>query len=166
MSTTYIRAELRRLVIARARGLCEYCLIHEDDTFFGCQIDHIVSEKHDGPTEADNLAYACMYCNLYKGTDVGTFVQGRQILIRFFNPRTDAWHDHFALHSDGVTLIPLTDIGEATTRIFQFNSPDRLEERELLRKIGSYPSRVALKLMARGAGRTQPDDDRFDDGGS
>ena len=55
MSVTYINAELRRLVLARADGVCEYCLIAEDDTFYGCEVDHIISEKHGGPTEADNL---------------------------------------------------------------------------------------------------------------
>lgn len=46
MSVTYIRAELRRQVVARAEGICEYCLIAEDDTFYGCEADHIISEKH------------------------------------------------------------------------------------------------------------------------
>ena len=36
---------MRRLVIARAGRRCEYCLIHEDDTYFGCEVDHVVSEK-------------------------------------------------------------------------------------------------------------------------
>jgi len=89
MSTTYISAELRRVVVARAESLCEYCLIHEDDTFFGCQVDHIISEKHGGPTQADNLAYACLFCNLHKGSDVGSFISGTQTLVRFFNPRID-----------------------------------------------------------------------------
>ncbi len=44
--------------------LCEYCLIHEDDTFFGCEVDHIISQKHGGPTEPENLAYACLPCNV------------------------------------------------------------------------------------------------------
>jgi ATP-binding cassette subfamily F protein uup len=43
VSTSYISAELRRLVVARAESLCEYCLIHEDDTFFGCEVDHIIT---------------------------------------------------------------------------------------------------------------------------
>ena len=44
MSQTYIPAEMRRLVIGRAGSRCEYCLIHEDDTYFGCEVDHVVSE--------------------------------------------------------------------------------------------------------------------------
>ena len=31
-----------------AAFLCEYCLIHEDDTVFGCEVDHIISTKHGG----------------------------------------------------------------------------------------------------------------------
>ncbi len=50
---------LRRQVADRAYHVCEYCLIHEDDTFWGCQIDHIISRKHGGPTESANLAWAC-----------------------------------------------------------------------------------------------------------
>lgn len=42
--TSYVSLELRRLVESRAHGVCEYCLIHEDDTYFGCQVEHIISE--------------------------------------------------------------------------------------------------------------------------
>ena len=45
MSTTHIPAEVRREVTLRAHHLCEYCLIHADDTYWGCQIDHIISEN-------------------------------------------------------------------------------------------------------------------------
>ena len=31
---TYIPEALRRLVAERAGGCCEYCRLHEDDTFF------------------------------------------------------------------------------------------------------------------------------------
>lgn len=147
MSTTYLSAELRRIVVARADGLCEYCLIHEDDTFFGCQVDHIVSEKHSGPTQADNPAYACLFCNLHKGSDIGTFIPGTQTLIRFFNPRIDLWNEHFTLNADGVTLAALTEVGEATARIFRFNSPDRLEERQALRNVGRYPTPSARRRI-------------------
>jgi hypothetical protein len=50
MSVTYVSIELRRLVAARAKHICEYCRIAEADTFLGCAVDHIVSEKHGGDT--------------------------------------------------------------------------------------------------------------------
>ncbi len=57
MGKAYVNAELRRLVVTRAERICEYCLIHEDDTYFGGGVDHIISEKHGGATAADNLAF-------------------------------------------------------------------------------------------------------------
>jgi 5-methylcytosine-specific restriction endonuclease McrA len=136
MSTTYISAELRRSVVDRADRICEYCRIHEDDTFFGCHIDHVISEKHGGATEADNLALACTFCNLHKGSDISSLTAD-QVLTRFFNPRTDRWSEHFALV--GTIIEPLTPIGEVTARIFEFNSSERLLERQALIAVGRYP---------------------------
>ncbi len=144
MSTSYITAQLRRFVIQRAGRLCEYCLIHEDDTYWGCQIDHIISEKHGGETKADNLAHACSFCNRNKGSDVASITLDGQF-IRFFNPRIDKWSAHFRL--DGITITPLTNIGEVTARILGFNQIDRLFERQELLELGRYPTLAALALI-------------------
>jgi hypothetical protein len=56
--SSYVSASLRQLVVERAEILCEYCLLHDEDTFFGCEVDHIISEKDGGPTVAENLVYA------------------------------------------------------------------------------------------------------------
>ena len=56
-----ISAALRRLVADRAYRICEYCLVHEEDVYHGCEVDHILSVKHDGLTLAENLAYACFH---------------------------------------------------------------------------------------------------------
>jgi hypothetical protein len=137
MSQTDIPAEMRRLVVGRAHRRCEYSLIHEDDTYFGCEVDHVVSEKHGGPTVVENLAYACLVCNRNQGSDLGSILVPGGDLIRFFHPRTDVWSDHFSL--DGVVIKPLTAIGQVTERIFRFNAIERLMEREALRAIGRYP---------------------------
>ena len=34
-----VSERLRREVAERAYHVCEYCLVHEDDTFWGCQVD-------------------------------------------------------------------------------------------------------------------------------
>jgi 5-methylcytosine-specific restriction endonuclease McrA len=71
MSRAYINLEIRRLVVERAGKICEYCLISEEDTT-SCQVDHIISVKHGGASTDDNLCYACVFCNLQKGTDLGS----------------------------------------------------------------------------------------------
>ncbi|MGL4609625.1 MAG: HNH endonuclease [Trueperaceae bacterium] len=145
MSKTYISAELRKLVRERARNLCEYCLIHEDDTHFGCQVDHIISEKHSGQTEADNLAYACTFCNQHKGSDIASIVQETKALVRLFNPRSDNWREHFRLEQNHI--LSLTDIGKVTVQLLRFNDTDRIFERQELNAAGRYPSVEALELL-------------------
>jgi len=143
--TTHVSADLRLLVSTRAGFVCEYCLIHEDDTYLGCQIDHIISEKHGGPTVAENLAYACTFCNRSKGSDIGSLLATGQF-TRFFNPRSDRWADHFMLVADRVEA--KSPIGEATSRILAFNAPERLLERSALTQLKRYPPSAAQRLMA------------------
>jgi hypothetical protein len=143
MSRTHVPAELRRLVALRAEGRCEYCLIHEDDSFYGCEVDHIISEKHGGLTIPENLAYCCLFCNRCKGSDLGSLTRATGRLVRFFNPRIDGWSDHFAL--DGVTISPITAIGEVTERVFKFNEVERLMERKELDAVGRYPVKPPSK---------------------
>jgi len=112
-------------------------MIHEKDTFFGCQVDHVISRKHGGATEAANLSYACAACNRNKGSDIASVDRATGELIRFFHPRLDRWSDHFQLRDD--TIQPLTAIGEVTARILRFNAPERLLERQELRIAGRYP---------------------------
>lgn len=142
MSLTRIPATLRRKVALRADFLCEYCLLHEDDTYFGCEIDHIISEKHSGLTQEDNLAYACFACNR---SDIASLVPSTERLAPLFHPRRDRWHEHFRLsETDGITFIPRSDVGEVTLRLLRINDPDRLLERRTLRQAGRYPVTLAL----------------------
>lgn len=131
----------------RANFICEYCLLHDDESHFGCEVDHIISLKHDGPTHLENLAYACLRCNRHKGTDLGSINWQTRQLVRFFNPRIDCWPEHFELR--GAEIFPLAEIGEATARIFGFNSPRRLKERSLLMQVGLYPSAEAMEVMGK-----------------
>ncbi|MDB5290330.1 MAG: endonuclease [Phycisphaerales bacterium] len=139
--SSYVPAALRKLVSERAAGLCEYCLVHEVDTYFGCEIEHIISEKHGGATTAENLALACLFCNRFKGTDIASISTRTGQLCRLFHPRTDRWCDHFSL--EGTVIRPLTEIGEATAQLLKMNAGDRLLEREALGAMGRYPSAAA-----------------------
>lgn len=133
----YISESLVAEVNARAGGLCEYCRISIDDTYFGGEIDHIRSVKHGGLSEPSNLALACQPCNRNKGSDLGSYPESSPNLIRFFNPRTDIWDEHFSVDTDA-KIIPKSDIGVVTTTIFRFNDYERLTERLGLIEIGHY----------------------------
>lgn len=125
---------LRKIAANRALHRCEYCRLPSADSFFGFQVDHIISRKHGGKTTLENLAYSCPDCNRNKGSDLGT-LDSDGTLIRFFNPRTDDWKNHFEMDDSGL-IVHKTAMGAATIKIFQFNHPDRIIERNLLRQLG------------------------------
>lgn len=147
MNSKYISSELRELVASRASFVCEYCLISEEDTFFGCQVEHIISRKHGGLSELENLAYACVFCNRFKGSDIASLSAETSELIRFYHPRIDRWREHFTLN--GITILPNTPIAEVTVRILQINSEERLLEREILHRQGRY-LRESVRLLIAG----------------
>jgi hypothetical protein len=130
MSRTHIPAELRRSVRQRARDCCEYCLIPESMTLAAHEIDHVIAEKHGGPTEANNLALACALCNGFKGSDLASIDAQSGAIVPLFNPRRDRWTEHFRLEAGRIE--PLTATGRATVRLLQLNHPHRVEERLLL----------------------------------
>ena len=132
-----VKPALRNSVATRARFRCEYCLQHEDDAIQSHHVDHIISEKHEGETVLENLAYSCNLCNWMKGTDVAAYDASNRMLIPLFNPRTDHWNEHFKLHYG--EIIPLTGVGEATIRLLKLNAPQRITEREWLASRGGYP---------------------------
>ena len=136
MTPTYVPAALRRTVFERAAGRCEYCLYPQEMAFLAFEVEHIVAEKHGGPTASDNLALACPYCNRFKSTDLGSLDPETGQLTPFFNPWTQRWSEHFRL--DGAQIIALTPAGRVTVAILQLNHPDRMQERQRLVKIGKY----------------------------
>jgi hypothetical protein len=140
-----IAPEIRQAVAVRAHHVCEYCLIGEEDAFFRFQIEHIISRKHGGSSELENLALACVFCNRYKGSDIASLKPETNELIRFYNPRTDRWREHF--RPNEAIIEPLSEIGEATIRILQMNYDEQILERQVLHRRGRYPSEQALLLI-------------------
>ena len=125
-----ISSALRAQVAQRANHCCEYCLIHEDDAAFSHQVDHVVSRKHGGASSIENLAYACVLCNRYKGSDVASIDELTGEAIRLYDPRHSPWTKHFRLNS--AIMEPLTPQGKATIQILRLNSAERVAERALL----------------------------------
>jgi hypothetical protein len=52
-------------------------------------------------------------------------------IVPLFNPRREAWKDHFLL--DGLEIVGLTPTGRATARVLGMNTPTRIELRAALR---------------------------------
>ena len=84
-------AALVELVWARARSSCEHCQLPQSLSAIPFEIDHILAQKHGGPTNDSNLALSCFYCNSYKGPNIAGVdpVSGR--IVRLYHPRRDRW---------------------------------------------------------------------------
>jgi hypothetical protein len=123
----------RRLVRERAGNLCEYCRCHQgSQPFLTFHIEHIISKQHGGSDHESNLCIACHWCNLHKGPNLTTLVDGQLVLL--FNPRTQVWTTHFEFRRDRV--VGLTAIGTGTVKLLNMNDEDRCE----LRRESQRPS--------------------------
>ena len=122
--------ELRKLVWRRASHRCEYCLIPQEATpFFTFHIDHIIAQQHlSTGDDASLLALACNRCNAFKGPNLSSVDPETQQIALLFNPRKDAWQDHFLLQ--GGEVIGLTPSGRATVRLLNMNALHRRELRQ------------------------------------
>jgi hypothetical protein len=137
---TYISAALRREVIERAGHCCEYCRVSQDDRVMPYECDHIIAEKHGGPTTSDNLCWSCYLCNGYKGSDIGSIDwDGSGQLTPLFNPRRQEWSEHFRLNTTTANIEPLTAEGRVTVFLLELNSDEHLISRRLLIQLGRYP---------------------------
>ncbi|MEC4817139.1 MAG: HNH endonuclease signature motif containing protein [Scytonema sp. PMC 1069.18] len=137
MTSNSIPAELRKLVIERASGRCEYCLIHQNFSIYTHEVDHIIAVKHRGETTDENLALSCLSCNRHKGSDFATIDQVTKEIVPLFNPRRQVWDEHFNL--EGARIEGKTQIGQGTARLLQFNVPNRILQRQVLMNQGQYP---------------------------
>ena len=133
---TRISDALRHQVIERARGCCEYCLLHRDDNVFSHEVDHIVAEKHHDETVLDNLCLSCLDCNRHKGSDMTSIDLQTAEVVLLFHPRRDIWNEHFRL--DSAQIIPLTAKGRVTISLLHMNSDDQLAKRAELILLGRY----------------------------
>ena len=136
MKSSDIPAALRRHVAERAKHRCEYCLLPQAAALHQHEPDHIVPRQHGGETQEDNLALACLRCNRYKGPNVGSYDSVTGVLVPLFNPRCQAWADHFLL--DGAVIRPLTPEARVTEKLLRLNDQERVDERRRLLTVGRF----------------------------
>jgi hypothetical protein len=125
-------AATRQYVRRRAEERCEYCRLPQAGApFFTFHVEHVQAQQHILDNSLDNLALACPDCNRHKGPNLTTIDPWTRKLVRLFDPRRDIWEEHFEFQ--GPVIVGLTDVGEATARLLQFNTDERVEIRaELL----------------------------------
>ncbi len=134
-----VAGEVRR----RAGGKCEYCGVPQSAFSRLFHIEHIIAKQHGGLTELDNLALACLQCNLKKGPNLTGIDTATGEVARLFNPRKDLWAEHFKLsvlkdRAGGIEIQGLTAIGRATVHVLGMNEEMRPRLRYELSLEGVY----------------------------
>jgi 5-methylcytosine-specific restriction endonuclease McrA len=88
---TNIPAALRREVIRRARGRCEYCGLAQAGEQATFHIDHIIPRTAGGATLSENLALACVSCSLRKGPRQTAVDPVTGEWVPLYHPRRQRW---------------------------------------------------------------------------
>lgn len=124
------------LVSARARHACEYCRAPEAVFNMGFEVEHITPQSRGGAASEENLALACRSCNLYKSDRVSDVDERTREEVGLFNPRRDAWGEHFALATETGEMEGLTPCGRATVARLRMNSKAQVEARRSWLRLG------------------------------
>jgi 5-methylcytosine-specific restriction endonuclease McrA len=112
----------------RAGNRCEYCQLEQiDSPLAALHIEHVIPKAHGGTDDLENLALACIDCNLHKGPNLtGVDPQTRRI-TPLFHPRNEKWDDHFKWR--GIYIMGKTAVGRVTIRVLHMNSEEQLSLR-------------------------------------
>src|SRR5437764_2861067 len=105
----------RSLVRSRADGRCEYCRLPDDADEWPFHVEHIVAKQHGGDNHLDNLCWACIRCNVHKGTNLASIDPKMGWQADLFDPRGQHWSEHFALRDE--QIVDLTSTGRCTVRL-------------------------------------------------
>jgi len=128
-------AATRQLVRTRADDRCEYCHLPQAAApFLTFHIEHVQAQQHVEDDSLENLALACPDCNRHKGPNLTTIDPQTRLIVRLFHPRQDVWDAHFEYR--GAILVGRTLVGEATIRLLQMNTVERVEMRAELHASG------------------------------
>jgi hypothetical protein len=127
---------IRRAVRDRANGRCKYCLLPDETADYPYHVEHIIARKHGGSSDLDNLAWSCIVCKGYKGSDVAGFDPKTGSLIPLYNPRLQDWDDHFEM-VDGV-INGKTAAARATVILLQLNNDETVDIRRALMAAGKW----------------------------
>ncbi|MCU0468054.1 MAG: HNH endonuclease [Arcicella sp.] len=139
MAKTNIPTNFKQFIIERSKGYCEYCQCPSDFSTELFSIEHIIPRSKNGSDELDNLAYACIGCNIYK-SDKTEFVDVvSQSLSNLYNPRTMNWADHFVWDESSTVILGKTAIGRATIEALKLNRRPVKNLRRALIAIGEHP---------------------------
>lgn len=139
MSSQYISPALRQRIAQAARYRCGYCLTSQHIVGPLLEIDHLIPEGRGGSSDENNLWLACPLCNGAKSDRMNATDPQTGESVPLFNPRVDAWADHFVWIENGTIIEGVTARGRATIIALNVNQPDIVTARQLWVEAGWHP---------------------------
>ncbi len=130
-------SEIEQNVQQRAEGRCEYCRMHQSLQGATFHVEHIIPRSRGGPSQLDNLAWACPSCNLHKSNRVEVPSSERGEVVPLFQPRTDNWRDHFRW--EGYHIVAQSSVGQATIEALGLNHERRIKIRQAEELFDLFP---------------------------
>ena len=139
MSESKVSIQIKRHVIERAQGCCEYCRNQIRFTNQSFSIEHIFPKVLGGKTTLKNLALSCQSCNNHKYNKIVGQDSVTDEEVPLFHPREQQWEDHFAWNDDCSLIIGLTPTGRATIATLLLNKSGLVNLRRILFALGEHP---------------------------
>jgi hypothetical protein len=130
---------LRKTIVERAKGCCEYCQSQAKFATQTFSVEHIKPQSKGGKTTADNLALACQGCNNHKYNKTEIYDKSMDNIISLYHPRQQNWHEHFCWNDDFTLIIGLTATGRVTIEALQLNRPGLINLRRVLYAMNEHP---------------------------
>ncbi len=129
----------RQRIAEQARHRCGYCLTQEVVSGIPLTLEHIIPKAKGGLDTEENLWLSCRLCNEAKGVLTEAIDPETGAWVPLFNPRTQAWADHFTWSEDGTHIIGQTPTGRTTVVALSLNSELQVRARALWVEAGWHP---------------------------
>ena len=140
MSRPRVPTAVADRVRAAARNRCGYCQSPQRLVMARLEVEHIIPLAKGGSNDEANLWLACPICNRHKGDKIAALDPVTGEVWSLFNPRTQAWNEHFRWSEDGLRTVGLTPVGRATVEALHLSDdPDALEVRNYWIQAGWHP---------------------------
>jgi hypothetical protein len=100
------------------------------------QVDHI---DPDGNDSLENLCLSCWNCNNHKHKATVAVDPASSKTVALYNPRTQAWKEHFEWVEGATKVSGLTPTGRATVERLKMNRPAIVVARQRWAEGGYHP---------------------------
>lgn len=146
-----VSQEIRERIRVLYHFSCGYCRVTETESGGQLEIEHFCPQSHGGQDTLENLVYACVACNRFKGDYWPT--PEASIDLMLLHPRQDNLSAHIASIPDG-RLIGLTKRGWFHIQRLRLNRAQLIElrlqraEEQRLRRILEQNEQAIAQLRA------------------